>query len=77
MWLAILLGAFACLLSRGPAGKYVNMAAFSLLFLSAFLTILECRGRYAFLYSPYFVLLAAVGWRQMVDWMYVRISKLH
>lgn len=77
MWLAILLGALACLLSRGPAGKYVNMAAFSLLFLSAFLTIFECRGRYVFLYSPYFVLLAAVGWRQMVDWMYVRISKLH
>lgn len=76
IWFAVLLGALICVLKRGYAGKYVNMMGFSLLFLSGFLTLFECRARYLFLYSPYFILLAVVGWQHVADWAHARRARL-
>lgn len=62
VWFLVLLGCVAGALGRRPsnaeAAAYVSVLA-----VSAFLVVFECRARYLFLYAPYFCLLAALGWR--------------
>lgn len=58
VWLFVLSGcALGLLRPRSTNGEAVAVA--SLLAVSAFLVVFECRARYLFLYAPYFMLVAA------------------
>lgn len=73
LWFVVLLGCAASAFRRGsgpavdasdfrPSTNLVcAVMALALIFLSGFLLIFECRARYLFLYSPYFVLLPIGG----------------
>ncbi len=77
LWVAVLLGCAASALrrARGLRGlearsllgaeratsRTCAVIALTLIFLSGFLLIFECRARYLFLFSPFYVLLAIDG----------------
>lgn len=61
-WLFVLIGCVLSWCVRRPTNVEC-VVALSLLALSAFLVVFECRARYLFLYAPYFVALAAWGWQ--------------
>lgn len=74
LWLAVLVGCSASVLRRArdlglnrisneecSTSRICAVIALALIFLSGFLLIFECRARYLFLYSPYYVLLAIDG----------------
>ena len=74
LWIAVLIG---CAVSARRRARYLGMSgpnetmrstnhvcaviALALVFLSGFLLIFECRARYLFLFSPFYVLLAIDG----------------
>ncbi len=64
-WFAILIGVTIACFSQQKRGNQVAVICLTLLFLSLFLMIFECRARYLILYLPCFVIFAALGWRQM------------
>lgn len=66
IWISILIG-IASLIIRRSNPAYVNVMAITLLLLSGFLLIFECRARYLYLFSPYFVILGIIGWRSMIE----------
>lgn len=61
IWLMILISISFCVFIKRKNNDVVNLIALSLLGLSIFLLIFECRSRYLFVYSPLFVVLASVG----------------
>ena len=64
-WLAVLVGRTWLRGSRlRPLESPMQLA---LLMLVAFLLVFECRARYLYLFSPYFVLLGVRGWNLMVS----------
>lgn len=70
LWLLILAGLALGWLHQKPGlGECVLYV--TLLGLSLFLTIFECRGRYLLLYAPYYVIGGVLGWRNL----YQRITK--
>lgn len=60
-WLMVLLG-MGLGFTRSEAKEGELIAYLSLVALAAFLVIFECRARYLYLYSPYFVMLGVAGW---------------
>lgn len=64
LWLLILAGLVLGWLRQKPGlGECVLYV--TLLGLSLFLTIFECRGRYLLLYAPYYVIGGVLGWRNL------------
>lgn len=60
LWLSVLLGVSLCFVTTGKGDIY-TILPLTLLGLSAFLLIFECRARYVFLYLPVYILLACQG----------------
>lgn len=60
LWLLVLIGCVLSLLGSPTKTDFVVCA--SLLMLSMFLLVFECRARYLLLYLPYYVLLGVIGW---------------
>ncbi len=74
VWLFVLSGcALGLLRSRSTNGEAVAVA--SLLAVSAFLGVFECRARYLFLYAPYFMLVAALGWQGALRFVEARLPR--
>ncbi len=65
VWLFVLVGCVLSWFVRRPTNAECVIAC-TLLALSAFLVIFECRARYLFLYTPFFVALASLGWQGVV-----------
>lgn len=64
VWFMVLIGlALFCFLSK-RASRFECVVMLSILLLSGFLLLFECRARYLFLYAPYFVLLGVIGWKE-------------
>lgn len=63
-WILALAAAFLIVLGSRPSKAEVAMS-FALLMLGVFLMIFEARARYLFLYLPYLIVLAAVGWNRL------------
>lgn len=61
LWLFILMCICFCILPFKTKGGAVNLLTLTLLGVSIFLLIFECRARYLFVFSPLFVILAAAG----------------
>ena len=61
LWLFMLICICFCVLPFKTKGGAENLIALSLLGVSMFLLIFECRARYLFVFSPLFVILATVG----------------
>lgn len=61
LWLFMLICICFCILPFKTKGGAENLIALSLLGVSMFLLIFECRARYLFVFSPLFVILATVG----------------
>ncbi len=81
LWFVVLLGCVASCIRRARDAKAFApsapvrstsracaVIALTLTFLSGFLLIFECRARYLFLFSPYYVLLAIDGLVGMGSW---------
>ena len=67
IWLLLLSGsAIACFALRKKSDT-VSVICLTLLLLSIFLTLFECRARYLFLFSPYYVLLGGLGWLSLTQ----------
>ncbi|WP_165054702.1 MULTISPECIES: hypothetical protein [unclassified Adlercreutzia] len=64
VWMFVLLGVVLCVLKRNPDDGE-TVAFLALFMLSVFLTLFECRARYLFLYMPYFIVLAVLGWSRL------------
>lgn len=69
LWLLVLTMCLACVLGVKKSGFTENLIALSILGLSIFLLIFECRSRYLFLYMPLFLVLAGIGMRRFVDFV--------
>lgn len=92
IWLMVLLGCAASALrrARGGAGAFANgdapsasrvcvVMALALIFLSGFLLVFECRARYLYLFSPYYVVFAIdglIGSGSMGEYLACRIAKV-
>ena len=64
LWMLILAGLVLGWLRQKPGlGECVLYV--TLLGLSLFLTVFECRGRYLLLYAPYYVIGGVLGWRNL------------
>jgi len=65
IWLALLLGAVlkgaACVVSRKEIGNGYCVLMLSVIGITLFQLIFECRARYLYLYAPYYVLLGMSG----------------
>lgn len=61
LWLFILMCICFCILPLKTKGGAENLLTLTLLGVSMFLLIFECRARYLFVFSPLFVILAAAG----------------
>lgn len=61
LWLTVLLGAIFNIFKSKTNQYAVNLTALSLLGVSIFLLLFECRARYLFLFSPLFVILFSTG----------------
>ena len=64
IWYSVLLGLLANLFAHNPSNDECAMSI-SLLLLTAFHLLFECKARYLFLYLPIFCVLAAVGLRYL------------
>ena len=65
-WMFVLVGMRLNWL-KFPRTKTEYVVLCSVFLLSVFLMLFECRARYLFLYSPYFIALAVLGWKNLVD----------
>lgn len=61
LWLLVLICICFCILPNKTKDSAENLIALSLLGVSMFLLIFECRARYLYVFSPMFVILAGVG----------------
>lgn len=93
LWFAVLLGCAASALRHARSMKAANPGepsqstnhicatmALTLIFLSGFLLIFECRARYLFLFMPYYTLFAIdglIGKGSAGEWFARKVSKLH
>lgn len=75
LWIMTLIGISLCLLQKKATGGVATIAV-TLLLLSGFLLLFECRARYLFLYAPYFVLMGIAGWRCCIDRLACKSSKI-
>lgn len=64
VWLFVLIGILLNWLAY-PIDHRVVVLALSLLMLSAFLLVFECRARYLYLYGSHYALLAILGWQAL------------
>lgn len=62
LWFLTLSGVALCLLRKRPTPPEMA-ATVALLLLSGFLLLFECSGRYLYLYSSFYVILAVRGWQ--------------
>ena len=92
LWFVVLLGCIASCIRRARDAKAFEsgapvrstsracaVIALTLIFLSGFLLIFECRARYLFLFSPYYVLLAIdglVGMGSWGEWLATKVTAL-
>lgn len=65
LWLSMLVGCLAACFLSSKGNAALSVICLSLLLLSVFLTLFECRARYLFLYAPYYVLLGVLGWAKI------------
>lgn len=73
-WMFVLVG--MCLnWLKFPRSKTEYVVLCSVFLLSVFLMLFECRARYLFLYSPFFIALAVLGWRNLIDVFAKRFSE--
>lgn len=61
LWFVVLIGCIFCVLPSGRDELGRDLIALTLLGLSAFLLLFECRARYLYIYSPFFAMLFACG----------------
>lgn len=65
IWLFVLFGLILACFLCNKASKYECVAMLSILMLSCFLLLFECRARYLFLFIPFYTLLCVLGWREL------------
>lgn len=68
MWFFVLIGCVANI-ARRQASAPEHVMTLSILAISLFLMVFECRARYLYMFSPLFVVLAARGWQQVAHTM--------
>ncbi len=64
VWFLVLLSISCCIL-KGEQKEIENFLALTLLGVSLFLLLFECRARYLFVFSPLFIILASMGLRKI------------
>ena len=68
VWFFVLIGCVANI-ARKQASASEHVLTLSILAISLFLMVFECRARYLYMFSPLFVVLAARGWQQVAHAM--------
>lgn len=67
LWLFVLAAPLGLLADReAREDRALRMLALSVLGLTLFETLFEARARYLYIYAPYFILLAAAGWKSLL-----------
>ncbi len=67
LWLFVLAAPLGLLADReARKDRTLRLLALSVLGLTLFETLFEARARYLYIYTPYFILLAAAGWRSLL-----------
>ena len=69
LWFIVLIGIASLFFTSHVSQdepKILSVIVLTLFMLCGFLTIFECRARYLYLYSGYFVILSIVGWRRLI-----------
>lgn len=61
LWLVVLIGVCFCILPGRKEQQAENLIALTLLGVSMFLLLFECRSRYLYLFTPLYLILAAAG----------------
>lgn len=61
-------------LAQKNPSKTEDVLICSVFLLSVFLMLFECRAKYLFLYSPFFVILAVVGWSSFAKLIKAKLS---
>jgi hypothetical protein len=64
LWLNILVCTVFCLLGKAKNGFAVELISLTLLGVSMFLLLFECRSRYLICFSPLFIVLSSIGLQQ-------------
>ena len=76
VWFLLLLSAGLCLLPSKKGDDATALIALTLLGVSIFLLLFECRARYLFLFTPLFLILFASGLQRASDFIF-RLRKKH
>ena len=65
IWIFVLVGSCLGALNRNP-NNGITVAYLTILAISLFLMVFECRARYLFLFAPFFTLIGAQGWQTVI-----------
>lgn len=76
LWLVCLVGLCLLYFINKEEQKIALAMVLTLVMLSVFLAIFECRARYLFLYSPYFALLGIMGWNSFLGVISKRLGHI-
>lgn len=73
--LALIMFSIKTIASSKDDGLYAIVL--SLIGITLFLLLFEARARYLYLYSPYYIILACVGLKSMIDYLENKITAIH
>lgn len=76
IWLIILLGMSFCVLYKGKNKHTVALISLTLIGVSLFLMIFECRARYIYFFTPLFIVMFGVGIKSLTDFASENIEKI-
>lgn len=65
LWFMVLIGVVAFCFLQKKITNHTFVILLTVLLLSVFLMLFECRARYLFLFSPYYVVIGVLGWQMI------------